>query len=54
MIRSWQYTGSAPWQDIVDWCSQTFGTDSFLAKWETIYFLRSEDYTLFLLKWGSR
>jgi hypothetical protein len=52
MIRSWQYTGVAPWEDIVDWCQSTFDADSFRARWETIYFLRSQDYAMFLLRWS--
>jgi hypothetical protein len=49
----WQYNGAAPFNEIVSWCFQHFGskvTWSYLN--ETIYFKDEREYTLFLLRWS--
>jgi hypothetical protein len=49
----WQYNGVAPFNEIVSWCFQHFGskvTWSYLN--ETIYFKDEREYTLFLLRWS--
>jgi len=51
IVASWQYNGAASWPTIVNWCWDTFGAENVLAKWDTIYFYKPDDYTLFLLKW---
>ncbi len=51
--KRWQYNGAAPFNDIVAWCFQHFGskvTWSYLN--ETIYFRDEREYTLFLLRWA--
>lgn len=50
-VRAWQYNGSAPFDEIVEWCLNHLGRE-FYWEWETIYFLRPEHYTLFLLRWS--
>lgn len=47
----WQYTGVAPFDDILDWCEQQFG-DNFVWNYETIYFRHERDRTAFLLRWA--
>ena len=47
----WQYTGVAPFDDILDWCEQHFG-DNFVWNYETIYFRHERDRTAFLLRWA--
>jgi hypothetical protein len=46
----WQYTGVAPWEDIVRWCYANLRGE-WCAHWETISFRSEEDYVLFLLRW---
>lgn len=48
---SWQYTGVAPWLEIVNWCYNTFPGQDYLCWHETVYFEHEPDYVLFLLKW---
>lgn len=47
---SWQYTGAAPFDDVLDWCEQHFSND-FVWNFETIYFKHERDRTAFLLRW---
>ena len=60
---AWQYNGLAPWEDIIEWCSTTFGNGVQCSLWnedmvwytngfETIYFKDKEDLVLFVLRWG--
>ena len=53
-MREWQYTGRAPWDEIVKWCEIHFGrgTGRYFAAWETIKFSHERDYVFFLLKWA--
>lgn len=49
----WQYTGVAPWQEIFNWCYDTFGSGrEWSCNWETFYFDNERDYTCFLLRWA--
>ena len=48
---NWQYTGVAPFDDVLDWCERTFGND-FLWNHETIYFKTDQDKMLFALRWS--
>jgi hypothetical protein len=54
MILEWQYTGRAPWNEIVKWCEINFGRRSgrYFAAWETIKFSNERDYVFFLLRWA--
>jgi hypothetical protein len=52
MLYKWQYNGRAPWDDIVKWCFETFGTSYWWPHHETICFTSEEDYALFLLRWA--
>ena len=52
----WQYNGAASFHEICTWCRQTFGPEgpsagNWQAAWETIHFVREEDYAVFLLRW---
>lgn len=51
---NWQYTGVAPYHEIYLWCVETFGTgnNNWAAGWETVYFVREQDYAAFLLRWA--
>jgi len=55
-ILKWQYNGIAEMSEITTWCKKHFGYDYFGGRWscvfETIYFDREEDYTMFLLRWA--
>lgn len=50
----WQYNGAAPYHEIYHWCLETFGqgNGNWASAWETMYFVREEDYTTFLLRWA--
>lgn len=48
---SWQYTGVAPFDDIMSWCQEHFGRD-WLWNFETIYFKHEQDRTAFMLRWA--
>ena len=48
---SWQYTGIAPFDDVLDWCEEILG-DNFVWNYETIYFKRESDRTMFMLRWA--
>lgn len=52
--HSWQYNGVAPFHEIYFWCTETFGLGKgdWEAGWETVYFVREEDYEFFLLRWS--
>ena len=53
-LFKWQYNGVAPYHEIYLWCLETFGTggSDWAAARETIYFVREQDYTAFLLRWS--
>jgi hypothetical protein len=48
----WQYTGVAPFEDVMIWCEQHFG-NNWIWNFETIYFKREEDRTMFMLRWAQ-
>lgn len=48
---SWQYNGSASFQDIMMWCEEHFGND-WIWNFETIYFKYEKDKLFFLLRWS--
>jgi len=48
---SWQYNGVAPFDNVLQWCELHFG-NNWIWDWETIYFKREEDKTVFLLRWA--
>lgn len=48
---NWQYNGVAPFDDVAVWCEEHFGND-WIWNFETIYFKREADKTLFALKWS--
>ena len=48
---SWQYNGIAPFVEILQWCEKNFD-NNWIWNWETIYFKREEDKTMFLLRWA--
>lgn len=48
---SWQYTGAAPFDDIISWCQEHFGRD-WIWNFETIYFKYERDRTAFMLRWA--
>lgn len=47
----WQYTGVAPFEEVMMWCEEHFGRD-WLWSFETIYFKNERDKAMFLLKWS--
>jgi len=48
----WQYNGTAPFDEIVQWCRTTFGYVDWYWRNETVYLENEKDYTLFLLRWA--
>lgn len=53
--RAWQYNGVALLGEINQWCWTHFGQghrERCWTEYETIYFAREDDYTLFLLRWA--
>jgi hypothetical protein len=48
---SWQYTGVAPFDDILEWCEEHFGND-WIWNYETIYFKTEPDRLVFALRWS--
>ena len=56
-MYSWQYNGVAPMSEIIQWCHKHLDTNDINDYWKydefaTIYFLTSETYTWFLLRWS--
>jgi hypothetical protein len=51
LFPSWQFTGNANLEEILEWCENHLG-DNFIWNWETIYFKTEKDQVLFLLKWS--
>ena len=51
-MKSWQYTGIAPWHELYSWCERAIGPTGWHGTWETLYFEHEKDYTLFLLRWA--
>ena len=52
MPKVWQYNGVAPFMSIVFWCINTFeSVEVWDYSSDTIWFMREQDYVLFLLKW---
>lgn len=51
-IYVWQYNGSALFDEIVQWCRDTFGYVDWYWRNETVYFENEKDYTMFLLRWS--
>ena len=49
---TWQYNGVARWYEIIEWCNEHIGTRFSTHQYETIYFVREEDYTMFMLRWA--
>ena len=54
---NWQYNGVAPYENIRLWCRENFGPEgptagNWMSAFETIYFVRQEDYSMFLLRWA--
>jgi hypothetical protein len=47
----WQYNGVAPFDEIAAWCKANLGGYGYI-KYETIWFSKSEDYFLFMLRWS--
>ena len=48
---SYQYTGSASFDEIILWCEEHLG-DNFVWNYETIYFKHEKDKTFFMLRWS--
>lgn len=50
---SWYYDDSnvTPFEEVLLWCEERFGND-WVWSWNTIYFKREQDRTLFLLRWS--
>jgi hypothetical protein len=50
----WQYNGAAPWMNILQWCQDHCGNPGirWMYRWETIHFVREDDYAFFLLRWA--
>ena len=48
---NWQYTGVAPFEEVMVWCEEHFGRD-WLWTFETVYFKNERDKAVFLLKWS--
>lgn len=48
---SWQYTGVAPFVEVMVWCEEHLG-NNWIWEWETIYFKHEKDRTAFLLRWS--
>jgi hypothetical protein len=44
---SWQYTGVAPFEEVLKWCEEHYG-NNWIWNFETIYFKRDEDRAFFL------
>lgn len=51
MHNTWQYTGVAPFTDLVAWCSEFLPSGAWHYSWETFYFHEEKYFTMFLLKW---
>jgi hypothetical protein len=51
---SWQYNGKAYWWEILEWCHDNFGFvgNRWMHRYETIFFIREDDYAMFLLRWA--
>jgi hypothetical protein len=53
MPKVWQYNGVAPFMSIVFWCINTFeSVEVWDYSSDTIWFMREQDYVLFLLRWS--
>jgi hypothetical protein len=48
---SWQYNGTAKFDEVAIWCEEHFGND-WIWNFETIYFKREADKSAFLLRWS--
>lgn len=48
---SWQYNGTAPLSEILNWADQHIQYQFLYNGFETIVFLTNRAYVLFLLRW---